>query len=95
MSLEKIEAEDGGGALELPAQMTPAIAEVLGMPPWEVMPIAHALQAAGRPIKPRYEDEHAAVRFYLLGLAIRFGDQWRKEAVADLQAIRAATKARG
>ena len=65
--------------------MTPAIAEVLGMPNFVCGPFAHGFRMAGADIKRRSEDEQAFVLWRLLHLAILHGDKWREFATCRLQ----------
>lgn len=74
----------------LPAEMTPEIADVLGRPNFWCSPLAHAFQAAGYQIKRRAEDEQAFILFWLLGLVLEHGKDWRPHAGEQLQAIRSA-----
>lgn len=69
---------------QYPADMTPALAEVLGMPPWQLQPYWQALRAIGQPIATRFEAENAAALHYLIPLAIEHGEGWEKVAHADL-----------
>lgn len=70
---------------EYPSEMTPALAYVLGMHPGEAINMVGALREVGFEIKPRYEDENAAVRHYLIPFVLEHGDNWRDHAIADLQ----------
>lgn len=70
--------------LVLPAEMTPAIREVLGMMVFSTGPIAHGFRAAGIDIPRRAEEEQAFVLFWLLKHAIKAGDDWRKSAAPEL-----------
>ena len=73
--------------------MTPAIAEVLGMPNFRSGPVAHLFRAAGHEIQCRVEPEQAFVLWRFLHLAIIHGDDWGKYASADIDAHQAKIKA--
>ncbi len=80
--------------LTLPAEMTPAIAEVLGIPNFQACTPAHLFRADGAAIKHRAEDEQAFVLWRFLHLAILHGDQWRRYAADDIAAARERVKAK-
>lgn len=75
----------------LPAVTTPAITEVLSMMPWETQPIATALRAAGHDIPLQCEAEQAATMFWLLHLAIVFGNGWRAQAAHEIKRMAEAS----
>ena len=79
--------------LKLPETVTPAIAEVLGMPNFRSGPVAHLFRAAGHEIQCRVEPEQAFVLWRFLHLAIIHGDDWGKYASADIDAHQAKIKA--
>lgn len=79
--------------LALPREMTPAIAEVLGLPNFRTSPIAHLFRAGGAEIKPKCEVEQAFVLWRFLHLAILHADNWAAFADADIQATLARVKA--
>lgn len=72
--------------LVFPAEMTPAIAEVLGIMIWQSGELGRIFRQAGFDIKPKAEAEQAFVLHRFLLLALKHGDSWRKEAGADIAA---------
>ena len=81
----------------LPAEMTPAIARVLGLSMMQTIPSAHLFRAAGAEIRTRVEDEQAFVLWRFLHLALQHGDGWAREAdqlQAEARATIAARQAR-
>ena len=80
---------------EYPAQMTPALAEVLGMPNFRLHPIWMALREVGVEIKSRYEDEAAAALHFLIPIALEHGHGWQGAAADRLRAMRDAHAATG
>ena len=81
--------------LVLPREMTPAIAEVLGMPNFRTGPLAHLFRAGGADISKRCEPEQAFILWRFLHLAILHGENWYRFADADIHAALArATAAR-
>ena len=78
---------------EYPAALTPALAEVLGMPNFKLHPIWMALREVGVTIKPRYEDEAAAALHFIIPFALEHGEDWRQHASDQLFAMKAALEA--
>ena len=78
----------------LPAEMTPAICEVLGLPNFRCGPIAHAYRAAGHSIRPKSESEQAFILFRFLHLALQHGPGWYEESCIDVAAALDAAKAK-
>lgn len=78
-------------ALAYPAELTPALREVLGLMLWTTTPIAHALRSGGAEIRPKAEEEQAHVLHWLIQLALRHDEAWRSRAVAKLNEIKAGT----
>ncbi|MGT2453763.1 hypothetical protein ACU4GI_10880 [Cupriavidus basilensis] len=74
-----------------PAEMTPALQEVLSLMLWNTGPIAHVLRTGGAEIRPKAEDEQAHVLHWLIQLALRHDEAWRSRAVAKLNEIKAGT----
>lgn len=74
--------------MELPDEMTPAIADALGMMNFQTGPIAHAFRVGGVKIPHKCEIEQAFVLFWALKLAIEHGDRWRDVGHAELEALR-------
>ncbi|MCW5141095.1 hypothetical protein [Burkholderia cenocepacia] len=77
-----------------PDVMPAALHEVLGMPNFVCAPFAHCMRAAGATIKPRSEDEQAAVLHWLVKLVLKHGDGWREHAEQDMQEMRAVAARR-
>jgi hypothetical protein len=75
-----------------PEELTPALDEVLGLMNFTTCPIAHAFRAAGEPIPTKTEREQAFVLHWLIKLALRHGDGWRKIAGDRLQELANAAK---
>jgi hypothetical protein len=73
--------------MNLPDEMTPAMHQALSLMLWHTGPTAHAFRLAGHNIKTRAEDEQAFVLFWALKLAIEHGDNWRKVALAQIEAM--------
>ena len=75
---------------DYPAELTPALAEILGQPPYLLHSVWMALREVGVEIKPRYEDEVAAALHFLIPFALEHGDDWRRHAADRLVAMKAA-----
>ncbi|HEY3887767.1 MAG TPA: hypothetical protein VGL73_04280 [Caulobacteraceae bacterium] len=73
-----------------PAEMPPALAEVLGIPNFKMHVVWMALRETGQVIEPHYEAEMAAALFFLIPLALEHGDGWPQAAAAALDAKKAA-----
>jgi hypothetical protein len=73
---------------DYPSEMTPALAEVLGMPNFVLHPFWMALREVGVAIKPRYEDEQAAALHFLIPFALAHGDDWRRHAIERLKELK-------
>lgn len=71
-----------------PAHVPPALAEVLGQPPLELLLWWTGLRAAGVEIPEHYEGEASAALHFLIPFAIRNGADWRSAAADELLAIR-------
>lgn len=80
--------------MEYPAEMTPALREVLGLMIMTTCPIAHGFRAAGESIPEKTEAEQAFVLHWLIGLALERGDGWRKVAGDRLAEVLQRAKAR-
>ncbi len=79
-----------------PSDMTPALAEVLGMPNFQLHPIWMALREVGVEINPRYENEQAAALHFLIPLALEHGDDWQRRAadrLLELKSLHEASQA--
>lgn len=77
-----------------PAELTPALAEVLGQPNFQLHPIWMALREVGIEIKPRYENEAAAALHFLIPFALEHGMDWQRHAADQLVELRNAHLAR-
>lgn len=74
--------------LPYPAELTPELRDILGMPNFRLHPIWLALRAAGREVPEKYEDEMAAALHFLIPFALRHGADWRShaaQAIDDMQ----------
>jgi hypothetical protein len=79
----------------LPAQLTQPLREVLGLMLWQTTPIAHALRATGQTIERKCETEQAVALHWLLGFALKDGDDWQKTAAVALRQLTDAAKQPG
>ena len=78
-----------------PAELTPQLLELLGMPNFQTDPMAQAFRDAGRANIPRrLENEQAFILHWLVGLVIEHGADWRRHAGETLEAVIAEAKAR-
>ena len=75
-----------------PQEMTPELAEVLGMMVFQSGPIAHAFRDAGHAIPNKCEAEQAFVLHWLIGLALEHGEDWQKRAGETLDGLRPRTE---
>jgi hypothetical protein len=75
-----------------PDDLTPELREVLGWPNFKCGPIAHLMVAAGAEIKPKSEDEQAAVLHWLVKLVFAHGKDWKEAAWADIRSMQEAMK---
>lgn len=73
------------GDIALPAKMTPAIDDALGLMCFQTGPIAHLLRATGDDIPCKAEREQAHVLFWFLRLAIEHGEKWREVAGVEFE----------
>ena len=81
---------------ELGDPLTSPVAQVLGMQigkPWNLSAIAHAFRDNGVPLPHKAEAEYAYVLHWLLTLAIRHPDDWRRRAGERLTELRPAHEA--
>lgn len=76
-----------------PEAMTPALSEVLGLHPGTAIALSSVLRATGTPMAQRYEAENAAVRHFLIPLALEFPETWREESANILDVRIKAMKA--
>lgn len=77
-----------------PADLTLALADVLGSPVFRLHPIWMALREVGVEIKQRYEDEQAAALHFLIPFALEHGLDWQRHAADRLVELRDAHVAR-
>lgn len=78
-------------SFEMPATMTPAIRDALGVMNFQTGPIAHALRDFGATsIRRKAEDEQAVVLHWFLSLAVEHGDGWRNRVGQHLRSLRPA-----
>jgi hypothetical protein len=80
--------------VQWPTSITPELQEILGMPNFRCSPIAHAFRANGEAIPPKSEAEQAFVLFWLVGLALEHGPDWRGAAAAKIEELMAGMKAK-
>lgn len=78
---------------DYPKQLTAGLAEVLGMPNFQLHPIWMALREVGVEIKPRYEDEAAAALHFLIPFALEHDTEWRAAVRDRLVAMKAEHEA--
>jgi hypothetical protein len=71
----------------LPAQLTPPLREVLGLMLWQTTPIANALRVAGLDVGRKAEIEQAVALHWLLGFALKDGENWQKTAAVALRKL--------
>lgn len=81
--------------LVYPREITPALAEVLGMPNFQLHPVWMALREVGVTIAPRYEAEAAAALHFLIPFALDHGADWRIAAGLKLREMKIAQAASG
>jgi hypothetical protein len=79
--------------LVYPEALTPALADVLGLPNFRLHPIWMALREVGQDIAPRYEAEQAAALHFLIPIAIEHGVEWMPRAAEKLLALQEAHRA--
>lgn len=71
----------------LPAQLTAPLREVLGLMLWQTTPIANALRVAGLDVARKAEIEQAVALHWLLGFALKDGENWQKTAAVALRKL--------
>ena len=71
-----------------PHVLTPALADVLGMPNFRLYPIWMALREVGIQIERRFEAEQAAALHFLIPIAIKHGESWQQHAADRLIELR-------
>lgn len=64
------------------------LAEVLGMPPYELHPWFMALREVGVDVPRKYEGEISAALFFLIPFAVSHPDDWRGAAIAELRRLK-------
>ena len=72
---------------DYPDDMTAELRHVLGLMNFQTCPIAHRLQAAGRDIPRKTEDEQAFVLHWLIKLALDHPDDWQERAHAEIEGL--------
>jgi hypothetical protein len=77
-----------------PAELTPALKDVLGLPNYKLHPIWMSLREVGVVINQRYEDEQAAALHFLIPFVLEHGDDWQLHASNRLVELRDAHLAR-
>jgi hypothetical protein len=65
---------------DYPTDLTPALADVLGLPNFRLHGLWMALREAGISINSRYEDEQAAALHFLISFALEHGVDWQRKA---------------
>ena len=83
---------------DYPTDLTPALAEVLGLPNFRLHGLWLSLRDAGFKIRQRYEDEQAAALHFLIPFALEHGEDWQSKASERLKELcdeRALRKAAG
>ena len=70
--------------LRIPATLTPALSEILGMPNFRAGPIAHLFRDTGETIPRKVEEETAFVVHWLLTLFQEHGPGWKKPAGEEI-----------
>lgn len=73
-----------------PETMTPALAQVLGMPNFQCGPLAQCYRIAGHDIPKKSESEQAFILHRFARLAILYGDDWRRQAALELKGLKPA-----
>ncbi|MCW2276342.1 hypothetical protein GJ654_18625 [Rhodoblastus acidophilus] len=76
-----------------PEKLTPPLDDVLRLMNFQTGPIAHLYRRAGHDIPRKCEAEQAFVLHRFIGLAIKHGDEWRKYAQEELNAMMQAAEA--
>lgn len=74
-------------ALILPDQITPAIADALGIMIFVTGPTAEAFRSAGHQIERKAEAEQSYILFWALKYAVTHGTNWREACNPELTAI--------
>lgn len=72
-----------------PDRIPPALAEVLGMPPFDLAPWFCVLRSVGVEVPHRYEGEIGSALHFLIPFAIQHPEDWRSAAVAELERLQA------
>jgi hypothetical protein len=71
----------------LPDELNVDLTDILGRPNFACGPIAQVLRKGGMAIPTHAEEEQAHVLFWLLGLYVAHGSDWRGEADRRLRTI--------
>ncbi len=67
-----------------PDRIPPALAEVLGLPPYRLHEIAVALRSIGVEVPGKYEGEIGSALHFLIPIALANPDNWQPAAAAEL-----------
>lgn len=81
----------GEGPIVLPAEMTPAIEEALGIMLWHSGSLCRAYRQLGFEIPNKAEKEQAFVLWRTIRFAAQHGDKWREVAQQEITDLRAMT----
>jgi hypothetical protein len=82
-------------SLIVPAELTPDLQAILGIPNFQAGPIARVFREAGAPIPPKAEAEQAYLLHWLLRLAAEHGAAWRERAAEHIEGIHHAAAVEG
>ncbi|WP_294292610.1 hypothetical protein [uncultured Sphingomonas sp.] len=72
-----------------PDRIPPALAEVLGLPPYQLWEVAMALRELGFEVPARYEGETGSALHFLIPIALSHPDDWRPAAAEELLRLKA------
>ena len=75
------------GGQRYPAYIPPALAEVLGMPPFKLHPWWMALREVGVAVPTKYEGEISAALYFLIPFAVNHPDDWLTPAIAEIKRL--------
>ena len=95
--IEAVEAAAAAEPLIYPAELTPALKEVLslGWTPWVLRDVWTVLRACGQPIATKAEEEGSAALHFLIPFALEHGDAWRAAVGERLRTMKAELKGSG
>lgn len=89
---DALHGKGGDASRLLPLVMTPAIEDALGLMIFDTGPMPDLFRLCGTPIPEKAEKEQAFILFWVLGLVMQHGDEWRKFAKTELRAMREKVK---